>query len=334
MNPNPVIVVVAKRMKKSETAMRMLEEKNYDILRVSEYSHVDQRDRERISVIVVSDSFFGASEMSMFPNLKMITRSATGVDTVDIDAAKERSIVVTRVASINAKPTGDLALTYLLALTRNIVPTSYLLRHRLDIPWQDMRIPGRNIAGMRVGIIGLGHLGRHLARRLHSWGVKLVGWNRTFRPEVRKVMGECVMPLSHTIEYLMEESDAVVCCLAYEKGDGGNEKMISWEILSHMKPGSFFVNVGRGAVVDEDALADMMEEGRLAGLALDVYSEEPPFKLPFFSRLQMMASRGKNIILAPHMGDRTQENDEAVSIKVAENVIAVLEGRLQDAEIV
>ena len=318
---------------KIEPAMRILRDRIFEIENYGSRVFLDP-DFKRIDLfskkvvaIVLSDQPCGVEQMNLYPNLKTIARIGTGCDNVDIEHAKERGVIVTRISDISAEPVSEYALGLILSLCRNINVTHQGLTHYNQ--WN--RKTGAMLSELSIGIVGLGAIGRALAKKLHLLGAKeIYGWNRTMRESVLKLKKECKVDLV-SFENLMSLSDVVVLCLALNKQTKG---IISREMISLMKPTAFLVNVARGALVDEEALLEALENKKIAGAALDVFSEEPPTKMKSFQKLAELSMKGCNIILTLHMANRTKNLFEQACIKVAQNVIAVLEGRLEGLDIV
>lgn len=293
---------------------------------------ISLKDWDRVVAIVLADQPCDGMLMGKFPSLRTIARTGTGYDNVDIRAAQERNITVTRVSALNAESVSDFALGLLLALSRNIVQA------HTDMVWYSVweRRSGMLLSEMTVGLVGLGAIGCSLAKKLHALGVgRLVGWNRTYRWRVEEVVRQCRLECL-TLPQVMSESDAVVVGLALT---AETKRFISREMLFRMKPSAFLINISRGAVVDEEALAECVAEGRIGGAALDVFSVEPPvgfpFAQPFVQKLiESAADGGCNVILTPHNAWLTKNTVRNVSLQVARNIQKVLGGQPQEAEIV
>ena len=283
-----------------------------------------------VVAIVAADQPISAGIMDSYPNLRTIARTGTGYDNIDVSAAHARNIAVSRVAELNAEPVSEFAVGLMIALIRNFIGV-----HEKMCGGKWDRYKGMLISEMTVGIAGLGAIGRSLARKLHSLGVKrLIGWNRTLRPQVGNTVLNPHLELC-ILEKLMKESDIVVVALALVPE---TKHLIDKRMLSKMKSTAYLVNVSRGAVVDEDALAEHMSAGKIAGVALDVFSLEPPagdlFSEPFMQKLVSCAKHGGNVILSPHNAFRTKNSEEMISLRVAENVAKVISGNTEDIELV
>lgn len=291
---------------------------------------IPEEARERVVAIVLADQSVGATEMDRFPKLQTLARTGTGYDNIDLMEAEKRGICVTRVSVLNAESVSEFAIGLIFALTRNIVQTH---NRMMKSVWQ--RGNGLLFKEMTVGLIGLGAVGQSLAKKLYAFGVKrLIGWNRsTFRLEVNELADDCALELV-SAEKVFLESDAVVVALALTPETKG---FVGKERLSLMKPEAVLVNVGRGAVVDEESLADMVLGGQLGGAALDVYSVENPepwFEQPYMKKLVAAAEAGRNVILTPHNAATTRNSSRNVALQVGRNVLKVLRGETEGLEIV
>lgn len=335
------VLIVTSGFQRSQRAKEILEKNNlrYIIAANPTKIHVPFECCDQICAIVLGDQKLGKKEFEMLSNLKTIARMGTGYDNVDMEEAKKRGVVVTRTAGLNSIAVADLVLGLMIALSRNIVLTQNELVY--NNKW--FRKPGKMLHELTVGIIGLGHIGQMVAEKLIAAGVKrVIGCNRTLRREIVEKIGKSPQHLlqwqlcaPNYLSIKISEMDVVVVCLALDKKeDKGTQGFISRELLQTMKPDAFLINVGRGATIDEEALYELLEQDKIGGAALDVYSQEPPMKWDLFQKFQVLARMGKNIILTPHMGSIAKSSEEMIAIHAAENIVHVLSCRLEDAEIV
>ena len=319
------VLVTPGNFVKSKAGLAILRER-YDVLLPEDFN-VPEEARRRVVAIVLADQPIGGLDMDLFPNLKTIARTGTGYDNVDLKAAGERGIVVTRASALNAPAVSEYALALILALSRNLVGSHEALVY--EKKWE--RNQGYMLADLTIGIVGVGTVGRALARKLQALGVKkLLGYDRPEVEEKLRKNREFKIDFPGDLKSVAKESDVVVVAVELNDETRG---IISKEILSLMKPTAFLVNIARGALVDEEALAEAIEAGRISGAALDVYSTEPPLNQKFFERLGALKGK-RNIILTPHMATTVKNLFEEISAKVAQNVIAVLDGKLEGLEIV
>ncbi|MDP3795270.1 MAG: NAD(P)-dependent oxidoreductase [bacterium] len=290
-----------------------------------------QEERERIRVIVLGDQRCGAAEMDQLPNLVLIIRMGTGYDNVDVETAKKRGIKVARMAGVNAEPASELALAHLLALIRR-APEKH---HRLSLGDWSTRRPTLRLGIATVGLVGIGHINRALARKLCVLDVgTLIGWNRTPRPEVLQAAADYEIKLCSVVEEVLTQCNAVVVDLALERGPGGTERFLNAERLALLKPGAILINISRGAVVEETLLPDLVRKGAIGGLGLDVFSEEPPGDLTFFHHLSALSRAGYNVLLTPHQGSLAIDTENRSAVRAAQDICKVLRGDLEGVELV
>jgi len=301
----------------------------FDLVFANDFSVADAVKKEVIA-IVVADQPVDAALMDEFPNLRTIARTGTGYDNIDVKSAHERNIIISRVAELNAEPVSEFALGLMLALIRNIVG----VHQKMCVSKWD-RYKGMLVSELTVGLVGLGAIGRSLARKLHALGVKkLIGWNRTRRPQVENTVLNSHLELMD-LEKVMKESDVIIVALALAPE---TKHLISADMLSRMKKTAYLINVSRGAIVDENALAETILSDKIAGAALDVFSLEPPsgnpFPEPFMRKLVSAAKNGGNVILSPHYAGITRDSVRNISLQVAKNITGVLSGKTNGLDIV
>lgn len=233
------------------------------------------------------------------PGLKIVANYAVGLDNVDLDAARERGVVVTNTPDVLTRATAEHALALLLALVRRVAEGDRMIR-RGD-PWrlEPTFLLGRGLAGRTLGIVGAGRIGRELAGLAEGLGMRVVLAGRGDRLD----------------DVLAADAVSLHCPLTEE-----TRHLIQEETLARMKSDAVLVNTSRGAVVDEDALVRALRAGAIAGAALDVFEDEPAVH-PGLLELE-------NVVLTPHLGSATHEAREAMGMLCVEALRAVLlEGR-------
>lgn len=239
-------------------------------------------------------------------NLKVIGRAGIGVDNIDVPQATERGIVVFNTPDSNATTTAELALAHLFSLSRNLPAADRSVRSG---EWKPAKFMGTELTGKTVGVIGFGTIGRIFARRCLALRMKVLVHDPFVTPETIREMG-CE---AADLDDLLARADFVsLHCPLMEQ----TRNLLDSHRLSQMKPGARVINCARGGLIDEDALFDALERGHLAGAALDVFANEPPKD----SKLLTLA----NVVATPHLGASTEEAQQAVSLKIAENVVAFL----------
>ncbi|HET8956430.1 MAG TPA: D-glycerate dehydrogenase [Solirubrobacterales bacterium] len=247
------------------------------------------------------------------PQLRCVANVAVGYDNVDVAAAERRGVVVTNTPGVLDDATADLTMALILAATRRIVEGDRLVRSGRDWNWGMHFMLGSSLQGKRLGIVGLGSIGKWVAQRARAFGMEIAYHQRNPAPaEVEAALGAERMPL----ERLLAEADVLSlhCPLTPE-----THHLIGAAELAAMKPSAVLVNVARGPVVDEAALAEALAEGRIAAAGLDVYEHEPQVE-PRLLELD-------NVVLSPHLGSATVETRTAMAELAARNAISVLSGQ-------
>ena len=245
--------------------------------------------------------------------LKMIASMAVVPATVDVAAASARKIPVTTIPPIVTEATADMHFALLLAAARRIVEADAALRGGLFPGSQSLHFAGAFVHGKTIGIVGLGRIGRAIARRARGFDMTVLYTKRSRIPEAEE--GE--LAVSYVgLDELLQRADfvSVSCALTPQ-----TRHLVGARELSLMKRGAILVNTARGPVVDEAALVDALAAGRIAGAALDVYEDEPrvhPGLLPL-----------RQVVLAPHLGSAVAELRERMAHVVVDNIQAVIEGR-------
>ena len=217
-------------------------------------------------------------------NLKVVARAGIGVDNIDLDAATRAGIAVVNAPIGNTVAAAEHTLALMLALARN-VPQAYASMK--EGQWQRSAFMGIEVRNKTLGIIGLGRVGSEVARRAGSFGMRLIAFDPFVAPDFATRLGVTTM----TLDELLPQADFITL---HTPLTPGTTKMINQEQLAKMKPGARLINVARGELVDEDALLQALENEQLAGVALDVFTNEPPGDLPLLRHPRLMAT--------PHLG--------------------------------
>ncbi len=242
------------------------------------------------------------------PRLRAVSSCSVGLDHVDLAAATARRIPVGHTPGVLTDTTAELAIALLLAAARRVVEADRFVRAGQWREWSPDLLLGRDLSGSTLGVIGLGAIGRAVAARARALGMRVIGWNRTPRPTPEI---ECV-PLPE----LLAGSDFVSVHVALVPATRG---LLDAAALARMRPGAVLVNVARGGIVDEAALAAALGSGRLAGAALDVFASEP---LPASSPLLA----APNLVLTPHIGSASVRTRLRMAELAVENLLAGLRG--------
>ena len=242
------------------------------------------------------------------PHLKVIAKPGAGVDSVDLTAATEYGIPVMTAGHGNAPAVAEITLGFMLALGRDIVR---LDRRTRGGDWRRDDYNSAELAGCTLGIVGFGRIGRRVAELARAVGMRVLVFTRT---PANVTAG--LADVAESLDALLRASDYVSlhCPL-----DAATRGLMSRAAIAAMRPGAFLINTGRGALLDEVALAEALASGHIAGAALDTLSEEPP-------RSNNPLLSAPNLILTPHIAGLSTGAVQRTGATTAENIIAVLTG--------
>ena len=249
---------------------------------------------------------FTANVMGNAPGLRVISRYGTGVDGVDLAAARERNIVVCNTPGVNAQAVADMTFGLLLSLTRSI---PVLDRKTRNGEWP--RASGVELYGKTFGILGLGAVGKAVAKRATGFSMKVIACS----PRINKEYAEGNGIVEVDFDTLIRESDFLSLHLPLKEQ---TRHIISANAMKAMKKGAFIINTSRGGVVDEEAAQVLLREGHLGGLGVDVFETEPAVDSPFFEF--------DNVVVTPHTAAHTVEAVQAMAAMSVRNLIDVLSG--------
>jgi len=261
--------------------------------------------------LVTLNDRIGAAEIASAPALKMIANVGVGYNNLDIGALSEAGILASNTPDVLTETTADLGFALLMAAARRIVESDRWLRDGKWGQWSFTTMLGADLHGSTLGILGMGRIGQAIARRgHHGFGMKVLYHNRSQLPaEQEQAVGARYVGF----EELLSSVDHLVLVLPYTKQ---NHHIIDAAALAQMKPTATLVNIARGGIVDELALADALANGRLASAALDVYENEPNV------RQELLALR--NIVLTPHIGSASLATRRAMVQVAVDNLLAGL----------
>ncbi len=244
------------------------------------------------------------------PELRVVARAGVGVDNIDVEAATRAGVLVINTPESSVRATAEHTLALLLSLCRN-VPQAHASLQQGE--WKRDAFVGTEVYGKTLGIVGLGRIGTEVARLGRALGMRVVAFDPYVGEERAAHLGVELVTLAR----LLEESDFVSLHVPLTPQ---TRHIIGPEEIRRMKRGARLVNCARGGLVDEAALLEALEEGHLAGAALDTFVEEPPQDLRLV--------RHPKVVATPHLGASTQEAQEAIGVEVAEQILQALEGRL------
>ncbi len=244
------------------------------------------------------------------PRARILANFGVGYNHIDVQAARNAGIAVSNTPGAVTDATADVALTLILMTARRAGEGERLLRAGSWQGWHPTQMLGAQVSGRRVGIIGMGRIGKAIARRCHyGFGMQVVFHNRSAVDDAGCPAEQ--LPLAQVMA-----ADFVVVAVP---GGPATRHLINAETLAHMAPHGIFINIARGDVVDEAALADALLRGQIAGAGLDVYEREPQIT-PALLGLE-------NVTLLPHLGTAVLEVRSAMGLMALDNLIAHLDGR-------
>lgn len=269
--------------------------------------------READALISMLSDRIDAAFLDACPRLRVVANYAVGVNNIDLRAAAERGVHVTNTPGVLTDATADLAFGLLLSVARRIPESERFLRAGRFDGWAPLLFLGADVAGARLGIVGMGRIGQAMAVRARAFGMEVVYvQRRPLDPARERELGARYVSL----EELLSTSDFVSlhCPLTPE-----THHLIDARALARMKPGAILVNTARGPVVDETALVEALRSGQLGGAGLDVFEEEPKVHPGLLDR--------DDVVLTPHTGSATRGTRLRMAMMVCEDVERVLDGR-------
>lgn len=259
------------------------------------------------ALVAGNDAVTAAVISAAAPTLKIIAKHGVGYDNIAIGKAQELGIPVTIAPGANSRSVADLTLGLMLAVSRRIPQLDRSVRQNC---WQ--RLPGTELGGKLLGIIGLGSIGGEVAKRARGFDMQLIAYDRYPRQEWTEQYGVTYVPLPE----LLVRADYISLHLPASPETAG---LINRETLAAMKPTAYLINTARGELIVEEDLYRALAKNRIAGAALDVFKEEPLRDSRLFAL--------DNIILTPHAGAYTREAVSRTGVTAAEEVVRVLSGR-------
>lgn len=274
--------------------------------------------RDRDVLIFRSGVTISAGVLQQAPDLRLMVRAGSGLDNVDVDCARDQGIRLVRVPGSSAQPVAEFTFALMLSLARKVTLADRLLRQG---HWPKGQLGGPLLRGRTLGIVGAGNIGVRVGELGRAWGMRAIGCVKNPSEECRARLAGHGVELAD-FERVVAEADFL--CLHVPLADD-TRHMINARVLSHMKRGSFLINVARGGVVDEEALyPELTEGGRLLGAAMDVHEREGEGTRSPFEELP-------NVVLTPHIGAMAVDAQRQIGRRVHELVGAFADGRL-DAE--
>lgn len=266
-----------------------------------------------VLVSLLSDKI-DAEVFNAAPKLKIVSQLAVGFDNIDIPEATKRGIYVTNTPEVLTDTTADFAWALLMAVARRVVEADkYVRTGKWKVGWHPAMLQGRDVHGATIGIVGAGRIGYAMAKRATGFGMKILFYDVIPRPEIEKDLGAKKVDL----DTLLKEADFVSLHVPLMKE---THHLMNTEKLKLMKKTAYLINNARGPVVDEKALYEALKEGRIAGVGLDVFEQEP-------TSVDNPLLKLDNVVVAPHISSASYETRSEMSKMVADNLVSFFDGK-------
>jgi D-3-phosphoglycerate dehydrogenase len=267
------------------------------------------------ALIIRSQTPVTGELLAAAPRLQVVGRAGSGLDNIDLDAVVRHGVLVVNAPRGSAIAVAEHTLALMLTLARRIPAANSSIKAGR---WDKSRLLGIELHGKVLGIIGLGKIGKEVAQRAKSLGMRVIACD----PFLSAKQGQQVGVALHSKEEVLPRADFVTLHATLTNDESGTRRLLGARELSLFKPGAYLVNCARGSLIDEEALLVALTEGRLAGVALDVFSQEP---IGDDTVLKQVLSH-ERVIATPHLGASTVEAQVRVATEVARNIIAALRG--------
>lgn len=274
---------------------------------------IEQAQKSNGLVTLLTDPITERVIRAGLPDLKVISQMAVGVDNIDLQFANKSKIPVGHTPGVLTETTADFTWALLLSAARRVVESSNEVHDGIWRPWGPDVLCGLDVHGATLGIIGLGRIGKAVARRAVGFSMRVLYYEPQRLPEVEQELGVSYRPLDE----LLAQSDFITLHVYMTDT---NRHMINEEKLSLMKPNAILVNTSRGGIIDVNALYNSLKDNQIRAAALDVFDPEPiPKNHPI---LKM-----KNLLLTPHIASASEQTRKKMATMAAENLIAGITGK-------
>ncbi len=298
--------------KLSPIAAQMLKEAGHEVDEIVDLTPQELREiiGKYDGLIVRSATKVTADVIEAATKLKVIGRAGTGVDNIDLDAAAAHNIVVMNTPGANTNAVAELTIGHMLTLSRDLYNTSKSLKEE---KWEKKKFMGVEILSKTLGVLGYGRIGRSVAMKAKCLGMEVICYD----PYVgRNIVDQFGIRLLADMELVLSQSDYISIHVPKKPE---TIHMLSTEQFKMMKKGVYLINCARGGIVDEQALLWALNEGIVAGAALDVFEKEPPEDFSLIKHPKVMCT--------PHLGAATWESQENVASQIAEQFIDMFSGQ-------
>ena len=315
MSEKPLVIVTRRLPELVETRLMELfnTKLSIDDKPFSKKQLIDAVKEADILVPTVTDKIDTDVLEASSKKLKLIANFGNGTDHINIETAQKKNIIVTNTPGVLTEDTADMVMGLLLAVPRKVIAGENLIRSGKWEGWSPTHMMGRRIWGKRLGIIGMGSIGQAVARRAIGFGLNIHYHNRNRLPDVIEESHQATF--WEDLDQMLPKMDIIsVNCPSTPE----TYHLLSRERLSSLQTHAYIINTSRGKIINEEALAELLSEGKIAGAGLDVFEREPSV-----SKVLLGAP---NTVLLPHMGSATIEARIEMGEKVIVNIQTLLNG--------
>jgi glyoxylate reductase len=272
---------------------------------------IEERGEQVVGLGVQLTTEIDAPLLRRLPALRIVADYAVGYDNVDLEAAARRGVVVTHTPDVLTDATADLTWALILAVARRVVEGDAVARSGEWSGWHPRQLLGKELSGGTLAILGMGRIGAAVARRGRAFGMRVVYWSRNAHPALERELDAFRLEL----DAALSSAEVVSVHLPLTAETRG---LLGRDRLAFLKPDAILVNTARGPIIDEDALADALEGGRLMGAGLDVHEHEPV--------VHPRLAASNCTVLLPHLGSATVATRDRMAELVARNLATALRG--------
>jgi glyoxylate reductase len=312
----PLVIVTRKLPQMVEVRMRELFDArlNADDRPMTKAELIEAVETADVLVPTVTDKIDREVLSRSGPNLRLIANFGTGVDNIDIETARNRGITITNTPGVLTEDTADMTMALILAVPRRLLEGATILKTNQDWPgWSPTWMLGHRIYGKRLGIIGMGRIGTAVARRAKAFGLSIHYHNR--RPAPEPIEQELEATYWESLDQMLAHMDIISVNCPHTPA---TYHLLSARRLKLIKPDAYIVNTSRGEVIDENALARLIDNGEIAGAGLDVFEHEPAINPRLLNN--------RRVVALPHMGSATIEGRIDMGEKVIINIKTFMDG--------
>lgn len=297
------------------SCLKILEENGFDVFYKPEISRKElfEEIKDKHACIVRGRTKLDKEIISVAKELKLIVRAGVGLDNIDVNFAKSNNIAVFNTPEAVTNAVAELTVCLILDILRGVSKGNEALKRG---EWIKNKLIGRELKGKNIGILGFGRIGYEVAKKLKAFECRIIAYSRSDKSEIAKNLG---IEFTRDLDYLLSNSDIITVHLTL---DSTTYKFLDKKRLLKIKKGAYIINTSRGAIIDEEALLELLEAGHIAGVALDVFEIEPPT-----SEIEKKLLSMDNVVATPHIGAQTFEAMEEEAKKAAEIVVSFFKNK-------